>query len=47
MAAIHFILSNSAKYDVDEVTLSKELQQLGICVYYYYKDSLVVLALKC
>jgi len=30
IAALHFILSNGAKYDIDDATLSNELQQLGL-----------------
>eukprot|EP01116_Phalansterium_solitarium_P014410 TRINITY_DN32062_c0_g1_i1.p1 TRINITY_DN32062_c0_g1~~TRINITY_DN32062_c0_g1_i1.p1 ORF type:complete len:201 (-),score=51.63 TRINITY_DN32062_c0_g1_i1:47-649(-) len=30
MAALRFILSNGAKYNVDEATLSNELQQIGL-----------------
>jgi len=30
VAAIHFIVSNAAKYDVDEQSLSQEIQQLGL-----------------
>jgi len=30
VAALHFIISNSAKHDVDEPTLVNELQQLGL-----------------
>ena len=30
VAAIHFMISNATKYDVDEVSLSQEIQQLGL-----------------
>lgn len=30
LAAIHFIIANAAKYDVDEETLAKEIEQLGL-----------------
>lgn len=30
IAAVHFFITNAAKFDVDENTLSKELQQLGL-----------------
>jgi len=30
LAALHFILANAAKYDVDEASLSAEIQQLGL-----------------
>jgi len=30
IAALHFILTNAAKYDVDDTTLSNELGQLGL-----------------
>lgn len=30
VAAIHFIITNAAKYNVDESSLSQEIQQLGL-----------------
>ena len=30
VATIHFMISNAAKYDVDELSLSQEIQQLGL-----------------
>jgi len=30
IAALHFIINNAAKYDVDDAALSTELQQLGL-----------------
>lgn len=30
VAAIHFMIINAAKYDVDEASLSQEIQQLGL-----------------
>jgi hypothetical protein len=30
MAALHFILTNAAKHDVDEMSLVQEIQQLGL-----------------
>ena len=30
IAALHFIITNGAKYDIDDATLSNELQQLGL-----------------
>lgn len=30
IAALHFLVSNSAKFDVDDFTLTRELQQLGL-----------------
>lgn len=30
VSALHFVLSNSAKYDVDDTTLQLEIQQLGL-----------------
>jgi len=30
VAAVHFMVVNAAKYDVDEVSLSQEIQQLGL-----------------
>lgn len=30
IAALHFMVSNAAKFDVDDPTLSRELQQLGL-----------------
>lgn len=30
LAAIHFVIANAAKYDVDEETLAKEIEQLGL-----------------
>ena len=30
VAALHFVLSQSAKYDIDDTTLQLEIQQLGL-----------------
>ena len=30
IAAVHFILTNATKYDVDELSLGQEIQQLGL-----------------
>ena len=30
VAALQFVLSNSAKYDIDDTTLQLEIQQLGL-----------------
>ena len=30
IAALHFLVSNSAKFDVEDFTLTRELQQLGL-----------------
>ncbi|KAJ8599379.1 hypothetical protein CTAYLR_007017 [Chrysophaeum taylorii] len=30
LAAVHFVLASAAKYDIDEETLAKEIEQLGL-----------------
>mmetsp|Transcript_9752 Transcript_9752/g.24756 ORF Transcript_9752/g.24756 Transcript_9752/m.24756 type:complete len:198 (-) Transcript_9752:55-648(-) len=30
LAAVHFVLASAAKYDIDEDTLAKEIEQLGL-----------------
>jgi hypothetical protein len=34
IAGLDFIISNAAKYDIDDNTLGLEIQQLGVCVWW-------------